>query len=75
VARPGATLLYTVNYVNNGTDTATDVVITDRVPANTTLVPGSITGGGTVSNGIITWNIGTVAPTASGTVSFKVTID
>lgn len=75
VPRPGATIIYTVAYSNNGTGSATTVVIKDNVPANTTLVAASITGGGTETGGAITWNIGTVAPSASGSVSFKVTIN
>jgi hypothetical protein len=45
------------------------------VPAGSTLVGGSITGGGTLSEGQITWNVGTVAGNGSGSVSFEVKIN
>ena len=72
---PGDKITYTLTYENVGTGTATGVVISDRAPPGTTLVPGSITGGGTVSDGVITWNIGTLSPGDSGNVSFAVTVN
>ena len=47
----GQELTYAINWHNTGVATAEDLVITDTLPAGTTLVPGSITGGGT-SGGI-----------------------
>lgn len=38
---PGETILYTLSYQNSGTDTASNVVIDDPIPAGTVLVPGS----------------------------------
>ncbi|MEM1034615.1 MAG: isopeptide-forming domain-containing fimbrial protein [Myxococcota bacterium] len=40
--QPGDTLEYTIDVVNQGTDTAVDVVLTDPIPAGTTYVPGSL---------------------------------
>ncbi|KPJ78043.1 MAG: hypothetical protein AMJ54_05640 [Deltaproteobacteria bacterium SG8_13] len=75
-ARPGDTVTYTLTYGNTGAGDATDLVITDTIPANVTLVAGSITGGGSESSGVITWNLG---PLAAGeinrTVQFEVTVD
>ena len=39
---PGEILEYTIEYENTGNDGATDVVITDAIPAGTTYVPGSL---------------------------------
>jgi hypothetical protein len=49
------------------------VVLTVAVPAGTTFV--SATNGGTESNGIITWNLGNLAPGDAGTVRFTVRLD
>ena len=51
-----------------------DVVITDSVPAGTTLVADSISEGGDEQDGTITWTLEDQAPGASGQVSFKVTV-
>ncbi len=39
---PGDTLEYTVSFSNVGSDGATNVVLTDPIPADTTFVPGSL---------------------------------
>ena len=39
---PGDQIQYTVDVINNGNDPATDVVLTDPIPASTTYVPGSL---------------------------------
>lgn len=46
-AIPGDVIVYTIEYVNNGTDPADNVVITDPIPAQVTLVSGSAFGAGT----------------------------
>jgi len=72
-AIPGETLIYTLNYSNTGGGDATNVVISDTLPTKTTFV--SATNGGTVANGAVTWNIGTLLHGASGSVSFTVQLD
>ncbi|MBI3950757.1 MAG: DUF11 domain-containing protein, partial [Acidobacteria bacterium] len=68
---PGASLTYTITYGNSGATAATNVVIKDTVPAGTTFI--SATDGGAFSNGVVTWNIGTVNAGVTGrTVSFTV---
>jgi len=74
-ATSGGTVTFTIQYQNTGAGNATAVVITDAVPAGTTLVSGSITGGGTLSSNTITWNLGTIAGSATGTVSFQVRVN
>lgn len=39
--QPGDEIIYTLNYVNSGTDAAKDVVISDPIPAGTSYIPGS----------------------------------
>ncbi len=71
---PGDILLYTLEYKNTGTDQATGVTLEDHLPGNVTFV--SATGGGTVSGGIVSWNIGTMqAGAAPGSVTFTVRIN
>ncbi|HRF49735.1 MAG TPA: isopeptide-forming domain-containing fimbrial protein [Anaerolineales bacterium] len=52
-ATPGQTLVYSLVVTNVGTTTATGVVLTDTVPANTTFV--SASDGGAESAGTVTW--------------------
>jgi len=69
-------LTYAITWVNNSTAMAANVQLQDTLPANTTLVAGSISGGGTYDSGTraITWNLGDQPSGASGTVSFRVTL-
>ncbi len=71
-AAPGSTILYTLNYGNKGSTNATNVVITDPLPANTTFV--SATGGGLYTAPNVAWNVGSLAAGASGAVQFTVQI-
>src|SRR5437773_1111005 len=68
----GANITYTISYSNTGNMTATGVVITDTVPANTSFV--SATGGGTLAAGVVTWNIGALAAGASSSVQLFATL-
>jgi uncharacterized repeat protein (TIGR01451 family) len=73
-ATSGSVITYTITYQNTGTGNALNVVITDVIPADTTLVAGSISNGGTAAGGTITWNIGTVAAgSPAQSVTFQVT--
>jgi uncharacterized repeat protein (TIGR01451 family) len=69
----GQNLTYTLTYGNIGPSSATDVLITDTVPAGTTFV--SATGGGALSSGVVTWNIGALNAFVTGqTVSFTAAV-
>ncbi len=72
-AAPGELLTYALAYQNSGNAAATAVVLTDTLPARTTFV--SASGGGTYANGVVTWNLGTVAAGASGVVTLVVQLD
>ncbi len=57
----GGQIIYTIGYQNTGSASATGVVITDTLPANTSFV--SATGGGIYNAGTntVTWSLGTLA--------------
>ncbi|MCB9436685.1 MAG: DUF11 domain-containing protein [Anaerolineales bacterium] len=78
---PGGVIAYTLTYINNGNQDATNVTLTDIVPANTTFNPGASTGGwvcapdNTVGS-VCTINVGTVAGGGgTGNVTFAVTVN
>jgi uncharacterized repeat protein (TIGR01451 family) len=75
VCSPGDGLKYTIEYNNTGNVTLTGVILNDMIPANTTLVIGSISGGGSELGGVITWNIGNLNVGASGSQSFEVRVN
>src|SRR5206468_3700738 len=68
----GGTITYTLNYSNTGNSGATGVVLSDTVPVNTTFV--SATGGGSLSAGVVTWSIGSLAAGGSGAVQLVVRV-
>ena len=75
----GDTLTYTVHWVNNAVDehgvaAAATVTVTDKIPAGTALVQGSISDGGVNEGGTITWDLGQQEAGAQGEVSFQVTV-
>lgn len=87
---PLTVLTYTVVITNNGTGQAGSIVLTDPIPANTTYQAGTITLNGTgktdaagddeadynVTNpGEVTVNVGSLAASASATITFQVQID
>jgi len=77
---PGDTLTYTLALSNSNVMSATGIIITDRVPLNTTYVPNSIGGTGADDSAapLLRWNAGAVAPLGvSGTLTFtfRVTVN
>jgi uncharacterized repeat protein (TIGR01451 family) len=73
-ANPGDEITYTISYENTGTGDAHDVTIVDTIDPDTTYVsatpaPDDVTGD------VITWNLGTVAGGASGTITLIVEVD
>src|SRR4029078_10624782 len=61
---------YRLDYANTGTASATSVVVSDVLPARLTFISAD-TGGGN-SGGTVTWNLGTLASGASGTLRVRV---
>lgn len=79
-AIPTATVRYTITVDNTGSTNADNAVVTDTVPTNTTFIAGSINAGvGSAYNGttgVVTMPVTTpLAPAASDTVGYSVTID
>jgi uncharacterized repeat protein (TIGR01451 family) len=69
----GTNFTFTLTYANTGTTAATGVVIRTPVPTGTIFV--SATNGGTMSDGFVTYNVGSLAAGgASHTVSFTVNL-
>ncbi|HSP96048.1 MAG TPA: hypothetical protein VL049_02235, partial [Candidatus Dormibacteraeota bacterium] len=70
--QPGQNITYTIAYSNTGASTATTVVVSDTVPANTTFVsasPAPTSAPAVGGTGTVTWNVGSVAAGASGVVT------
>ena len=61
---------YRLDYANTGTASATGVVVTDVLPAGLTFIGAD--NGGANASGTVTWNLGTVAAGASGTLRVRV---
>src|SRR5439155_367266 len=68
----GGTITYTLSYSNTGNSGATGVILADTIPVNTTFV--SATGGGSLSAGVVTWSIGSLAAGGSGSVQIVVRV-
>ena len=69
----GQNLTYTLVVANAGPSGATNVAVTELVPAGTTFV--SADGGGLEAGGIVTWNLGAIANGGSATVHVTVHVD
>ena len=69
VVRPGTVLAYSIRVPNSGDANATNLVITDAIdPGLDTISP---LDGGTLSGGVLTWTVPTLAPGAAATVRFS----
>ena len=73
-ADPGDFIVYSLAYHNGGTGAATGVTVTDTLPDHVTFVTASPWYSG-VSGRAYTWDLGTVDPGASGTISVTVQVD
>ncbi|MBI2954328.1 MAG: tandem-95 repeat protein, partial [Chloroflexi bacterium] len=74
---PNQPFTYTLALVNSGTGDAIDVLLTDTLPSQISLVPGSATatfGTVTTGSGEVRWS-GTVSGSQSVTVTFGVTLN
>ena len=69
----GTNATYTINWTVTGAPDATNVTITDPLPAHTTFV--SADNDGVLDNNTVRWNLGTKAPGTSGTVSVTLRVD
>lgn len=86
-AKPGDTIMYTINYSNVGTVPASLVTISDAQPDNTTYVPNSVkinnvaktdaadADEATLTGITIQLNLGIIQPGVSGSVTMKVRVN
>lgn len=72
---PGDTLIYTFTYSNGGTAPATNVIVKETVPAQTTFSAVSDTTNCSQAAGVVTCNYASVAAGASGTFTVTVTVN
>jgi large repetitive protein len=69
---PAGSVAYTIVVRNNGPDNAEEVVVTDTLPAGTTLNSVSTTQGTCSGTTTITCNLGTLAPSVEATITLVV---
>ncbi|TQD24885.1 PEF-CTERM sorting domain-containing protein [Methanolobus vulcani] len=69
----GESLLYEISFENPNGQEVSDVIITDTLPAGVTFV--DATADGKCSDGVVTWNIGTMSASEYDTVSVTVQVD
>lgn len=68
----GKVITWTINYKNNGPDTAYNVVIADVLPESLrTIVGMSMEAGSIEPGGKVTWNIGTLTAGQTGQIIIK----
>lgn len=63
----GRTISYDIVVTNKGNAPATETIVTDTIPANVEGV--QVSNNGQVAAGRVTWNLGTLAPNASRTLT------
>jgi hypothetical protein len=70
-SKPGDQVTYTITYLNTSANTANNVIVTDNLPPVNLFTYVSSDHSGTYNPGSqsVTWNIGTVAPNGSGSVT------
>jgi uncharacterized repeat protein (TIGR01451 family) len=72
-ARAGSTFTYTIVVRNRSEFTATNVEVTDLVPASLTLV--AIPSGATIRNGVVTWRVGSLRAGRRRTLRMQVRVN
>jgi uncharacterized repeat protein (TIGR01451 family) len=70
----GETFDYVLTVINNGPDTATNVVVSDPLPANFSLISASSTQGSCTGTTTITCNVGTMLDGATVTITITGTV-
>ncbi|RYD98540.1 MAG: DUF11 domain-containing protein [Sphingobacteriales bacterium] len=72
---PGEELTYTITISNDGDVNRTNVKVDDVLPVHTSYVNGSVSNGGSLNSGKVSWTNLTVPAKSSLSVSFKVLVD
>ena len=76
-ARPGETLVYTINHTNLAqltNDTAHGIVVTAQLPPFMDYVPGSATAGGSIAGNTLTWHVGELQNMERGSFSYRAVV-
>lgn len=73
-AVPGDTLSYTITLKNTGQLDAFNVALRDTIPAYTTYITDSASPSPVLTSPALVWNVGTIAPGATVTYTFRVLI-
>lgn len=73
-ANAGNVMSYTLDLINYSPDTLTNVVLTDTLASNLTYVSGSASCPATSNGQVLTFNIGTMLPSANTTCTFDVSV-
>ena len=73
--KPGESITYTIKVTNHKGTTATGVVVNDELPKNTTYIAGSANRTVSVSNSVLTWNIGNLPTDSTIILTYKVNTD
>lgn len=71
-ATPGEDITYTINVKNDGSGTAKNVVVTDKIPEGLKFKEAD--NNGTEADGTVTWNVGTMAANSEVTLTFTAMI-
>src|SRR6185436_16532361 len=71
-ATSGSTITYTLDYTTSGSRPAENLTLRAPLPAGATFQ--GATGGGAETGGVVRWALPTLAPGASGSVSFTVAV-
>src|SRR5208337_1826609 len=72
---PGDTLQYTITYTNTGTSDLTGATLESDFDQRFLLTPFNISSGGTVADGTVSWNLGTIAAGATGSVTYQAELE
>jgi large repetitive protein len=71
---PSSNVTYTITATNNGPAVATNVVVTDILPAGTTFVSATPSQGSCSGTTTVTCNLGVLLPSTSATIALVVTL-
>jgi uncharacterized repeat protein (TIGR01451 family) len=71
----GSQLTYTLAFANHGNDTASDAALTVVLPAGTSFVSASNGGSYAAGTNQVSWNLGNLAASGSGSVTLVVLVD
>jgi uncharacterized repeat protein (TIGR01451 family)/MYXO-CTERM domain-containing protein len=71
----GSQLTYTLAFINNGTDAAHGAALSDLLPAGTSFISASNGGSFVAGTNTVSWTLGDLAASGSGSVTLVVLVD